>query len=62
MAFDMTGLTAVVTGGASGIGAATAAELARLGANVAVFDLTTAGVTDHFAQTVDITDDASVRA
>lgn len=62
MAFDMTGLTAVVTGGASGIGAATAAELAQLGANVAVFDLNTADVTDHFAQTVDITDDASVRA
>ncbi|GAA4510507.1 SDR family NAD(P)-dependent oxidoreductase [Brevibacterium yomogidense] len=62
MAFDMTGLTAVVTGGASGIGAATAAELAQLGANVAVFDLNTAGVTEHFAQTVDITDDASVRA
>lgn len=61
MAFDMTGLTAVVTGGASGIGAATAAELAQLGANVAVFDLNTAGVADHFAQTVDITDDASVR-
>ena len=61
MAFDMTGLTAIITGGASGIGAATAARFAQLGANVAVFDINTDGV-KHFAQKVDITDDASVRA
>lgn len=61
MAFDMTGLTAIITGGASGIGAATAAQFAQLGANVAVFDINTDGV-KHFAQKVDITDDASVRA
>ena len=61
MAFDMTGLTAIITGGASGIGAATAAQFAQLGANVAVFDINTDGV-EHFAQQVDITDDASVQS
>ena len=61
MAFDMTGLTAIITGGASGIGAATAAQFAQLGANVAVFDINTDGV-KHFAQKVDITDDASVQS
>ena len=61
MAFDMTGLTAIITGGASGIGAATAAQFAQLGANVAVFDNNTDGV-EHFAQQVDITDDASVQS
>src|SRR6185437_16111930 len=35
---DFTGLVAVVTGGASGIGAATAGLLARRGAAVAVLD------------------------
>ena len=48
MAFDMTGLTAIITGGASGIGAATAAQFAQLGANVSVFDINTDGV-KHFA-------------
>jgi NAD(P)-dependent dehydrogenase (short-subunit alcohol dehydrogenase family) len=33
------GMPALVTGGASGLGAATAAELARLGARVAILDL-----------------------
>ena len=61
MAFDMTGLTAIITGGASGIGAATAAQFAQLGANVAVFDINTDGV-EYFAQQVDITDDASVQS
>ena len=35
---DFTGLVAVVTGGASGIGAAVAEELNRRGAQVAIID------------------------
>jgi 2-keto-3-deoxy-L-fuconate dehydrogenase len=41
MSGDFDGLVAVVTGGASGIGAATAALLTERGATVAVLDLTT---------------------
>ena len=36
---DIKGHAAVVTGGASGLGAATASELARAGANVTVLDV-----------------------
>ena len=36
---DMSGLAAIVTGGASGLGAATAERLARNGAKVTLFDL-----------------------
>ncbi len=39
MAFDFSGKTAVVTGGANGIGAAIARVLAQGGARVAIFDL-----------------------
>ncbi|BFO19075.1 hypothetical protein SHKM778_54630 [Streptomyces sp. KM77-8] len=60
---DFEGLTALVTGGASGIGRATADLLAERGATVAVLDLdpSTVGkpLTGHRA---DVTDDASVRA
>ena len=35
---DINGTAAVVTGGASGLGEATARELARRGAKVAIFD------------------------
>lgn len=57
------GLTAIVTGGASGIGAAVARRLSEAGAQVAVFDLSTTGVPeDQCALQVDVTDDASVRA
>ncbi|MCX2923375.1 SDR family NAD(P)-dependent oxidoreductase [Streptomyces sp. NEAU-W12] len=60
---DFEGLTALVTGGASGIGRATADLLAARGARVAVLDLDPSGVaaplTGHRA---DVTDDASLRA
>lgn len=56
------GLVAVVTGGASGIGAAIAEELMHRGAVVVVFDLdpSTAAAAAH-AMAVDVTDDAGVR-
>jgi len=57
------GLVAVVTGGASGIGAATAEELLSRGARVAAFDLDPSGCSDGILGiTVDVSDDASVRA
>jgi 2-keto-3-deoxy-L-fuconate dehydrogenase len=57
-AFD--GLAAIVTGGASGIGAAIVARLREEGARVAVFDLAEPG--DDDAYRVDIGDDAAVCA
>ncbi|MFF2273151.1 SDR family NAD(P)-dependent oxidoreductase [Agromyces sp. NPDC058136] len=60
---EFDGLVAVVTGGASGIGAAIAARLRRGGARVAVFDLTPDSAPHaDLAVAVDIADDASVRA
>jgi NAD(P)-dependent dehydrogenase (short-subunit alcohol dehydrogenase family) len=60
---EYAGLVAVVTGGASGIGAAIAAELLRRGARVAAFDLDPAGCPDGvLGVTVDVSDDDSVRA
>ena len=56
-----TNLTAIVTGGASGIGAAIAAALAGAGAKVAVLDLHADGC-PYPAFTADVCDDASVRA
>jgi 2-keto-3-deoxy-L-fuconate dehydrogenase len=59
---DFEGLVAIVTGGASGIGAAVAEELMRRGATVAVLDIdpstAPAGV---LAVQADVGDDASVR-
>src|SRR5690625_8005240 len=60
---DLTGLVAVITGGGSGIGAATARELARRGATVTVIDRT-APETDPPCPTyvADGTDGAAVAA
>ncbi len=62
----LAGLRAIVTGGASGIGLATAVLLSTQGARVAVFDLATAiesGVQQSLLGVpVDVTDDQSVTA
>ena len=57
---ELEGLAAVVTGGGSGIGLATARLLAARGARVAVLDLEPGR--EFAALTADVTDDASVRA
>ncbi|MFE1602852.1 SDR family NAD(P)-dependent oxidoreductase [Methylobacterium sp. ID0610] len=65
---NLEGETAVVTGGASGLGAATARLLARRGARVGIFDLNEAAGTALAAEIggafakVDITRDAQVDA
>ncbi|GAA1764430.1 SDR family oxidoreductase [Luedemannella helvata] len=60
---ELAGLVAAVTGGASGIGLATARLLAARGARVAVLDLSTdVGVAGVLAVACDVTDDASARA
>ncbi len=63
---DINGLAAIVTGGASGLGGATAAHLASLGAKVTIFDLNAEQGAAHaeaiggrFAA-VDVTDEAAV--
>jgi 2-keto-3-deoxy-L-fuconate dehydrogenase len=56
---EFSGLAAVVTGGGSGIGLATARLLAERGANVAVLDLKPG--TEFLGVVTDVTDDASVR-
>ncbi|MEU6224537.1 SDR family oxidoreductase [Streptomyces sp. NPDC047042] len=60
---ELKGLRAVATGGASGIGAATARLLAHRGAEVCVLDVDSRSVTEplHGCQ-AGVSDDASVRA
>lgn len=63
MSNEFSGLVAIVTGGASGIGAAIAERLQQGGARVAVFDLQPdAAAHADLAIAVDVADDASVRA
>lgn len=60
---DFDGAVAIVTGGASGIGAATAARLHTRGARVAVLDRAVDGIPEEFfAARCDITDAAQVQA
>jgi len=60
---EFTGLRAVVTGGASGIGLATARLLAERGATVAVLDLAHTGLPEPLhGFTADVSDRASVGA
>ncbi len=58
---NLAGLTALVTGGASGIGLATAQRLHRAGARVAVIDLAEDGPDEFSYRQADITDDDAVR-
>ncbi|RMB80755.1 SDR family NAD(P)-dependent oxidoreductase [Streptomyces shenzhenensis] len=63
MTSTLAGLTALVTGGASGIGLATAELLSEYGADVAVLDLDPAAVRAPLRGfTADVTDDDSVRS
>jgi len=63
MAAEFDGLAAIVTGGASGIGLATAQLLAQRGAAVACLDLNAKDLPEPLlAYVADVSDDASVRA
>ena len=63
MSTEFDGLVALVTGGASGIGAAVAEELSGAGARVAVLDLQTSDVAPPLlAVPCDVSDDASCRS
>jgi 2-keto-3-deoxy-L-fuconate dehydrogenase len=60
---EFDGIAAIVTGGASGIGLATATLLAERGTRVACLDLKPDGLPEPLLGfTADVTDDASVRA
>ena len=60
---DFDSLVAIVTGGASGIGLATALELAERGATVTALDIRIDGLPDHIhGEVADVSDRASVNA
>jgi NAD(P)-dependent dehydrogenase (short-subunit alcohol dehydrogenase family) len=65
---DIKGVAAIVTGGASGLGGATASRLAKAGARVTIFDMNAelgkkkaAEIGGHFVA-VNVTDEAAVEA
>ncbi|MFX3897711.1 SDR family NAD(P)-dependent oxidoreductase, partial [Streptococcus suis] len=62
MGTDFSKLTALVTGGASGIGAAVVARLRADGARVAVFDIALDSADADLTLAVDVSDDDAVRA
>ena len=70
MPFDLSGQTAIVTGGASGIGEAISKRLAEAGATVAIADLNQAGAeklaatlpNNCFGVRMDVSDSSSVNA
>ncbi|MDQ1470043.1 MAG: 2-dehydro-3-deoxy-L-rhamnonate dehydrogenase [Bryobacterales bacterium] len=70
MPFDLSGQTAIVTGGASGIGEAISKRLAEAGATIAVADLNKAGAerlaatlgNNSFGVQMDVSNSASVNA
>jgi len=63
MSQELSNLTAVITGGASGIGAAIATKLQGLGANIAVLDINPANLPDgQLGFTCDVANDDSVKA
>ena len=60
---ELDGLTAIVTGGANGIGAAIALELRDRGGSVAILDLDPSGAPEGIlAVQADVSSDDSVRA
>lgn len=59
---DFEGLRALVTGGGSGIGAATVARLAQRGARVAILDVAPPDTSEHLTVPCDVTDRASVES
>jgi NAD(P)-dependent dehydrogenase (short-subunit alcohol dehydrogenase family) len=61
MTSELDGLVALVTGGASGIGLATARLLAQRGARVAVLDRVESDEEGLYPVVADVTDDAGVR-